>query len=380
MTDADRAEEGGRWSHGFFVSFANTIAGGSVGDPAQHHRPARARPPAGLTREWTSRSPTSSSCCATPPASCSTRECPPSLVRAHIDDPRSSRTAVGAPPRVHRARRPGPARDLCLFLEETGAVAAPGPFLATALFPRSLDRSSDDDGRRSAVAGANGAWEPNDDPVKTFVLEADRVDRIAVVGAGPTPSVVDRRRPTTRCASSSTVDFSRRVFELDPTRSRRSTPQPIDAEAYAAWLDRAHVRRSRPRWSAPHAGSSTMALDYAKEREQFDVPIGSFQAIQHKLADMSLALERATAAVYYAAMSRRRRRRRPHAAPCTSPRRPPARRRRRIRKDGIQIHGGIGYTWEHDLHLYLRRATGDEYLLGTTGWHHDRLAALLIDD
>ena len=52
---------------------------------------------------------------------------------------------------------------------------------------------------------------------------------------------------------------------------------------------------------------------------------------------------------------------------------------RRILKDGIQIHGGIGYTWEHDLHLYLRRATADEYLLGTTGWHHDRLADLVID-
>ena len=52
---------------------------------------------------------------------------------------------------------------------------------------------------------------------------------------------------------------------------------------------------------------------------------------------------------------------------------------RRILKDGIQIHGGIGYTWEHDLHLYLRRATADEYLLGTTGWHLDRLADLLID-
>ena len=92
---------------------------------------------------------------------------------------------------------------------------------------------------------------------------------------------------------------------------------------------------------------------------------------------MSLALERATAAVHYAAMSvdaddpgR--------ARPATSPRRPRAKPRRRILKDGIQIHGGIGYTWEHDLHLFLRRATADEYLLGTTGWHHDRIADSLF--
>ncbi len=122
----------------------------------------------------------------------------------------------------------------------------------------------------------------------------------------------------------------------------------------------------------------TMTLEYAKERKQFDVPIGSFQAIQHKLAEMSLALERATAAVHYAAMSvdedDATRARAGHVAKAAA-----GVAARRILKDGIQIHGGIGYTWEHDLHLFLRRATADEYLLGPTGWHHDRLADLLID-
>ena len=109
-----------------------------------------------------------------------------------------------------------------------------------------------------------------------------------------------------------------------------------------------------------------MALAYAKERKQFDRPIGSFQAIQHKLADMSLALERATAAVQYAAMTiDAADADRTHRVP-RRPRPPPARRPAGSSKDGIQIHGGIGYTWEHDLHLYLRRATADEYLLGTT--------------
>ena len=94
-----------------------------------------------------------------------------------------------------------------------------------------------------------------------------------------------------------------------------------------------------------------MALAYAKEREQFDVPIGSFQAIQHKLADMSLALERATAAVHYAAMTVDAddpdRAKACHVAKAAA-----GEAARRILKDGIQIHGGIGYTWEHDLHLY----------------------------
>ena len=120
-----------------------------------------------------------------------------------------------------------------------------------------------------------------------------------------------------------------------------------------------------------------MTLSYAKERRQFGVPIGSFQAIQHKLADMSLVLERATAAVHYAAMTVDAadddRAKACHVAKAAA-----GEAGRRILKDGIQIHGGIGYTWEHDLHLFLRRATADEYLLGTTGWHHDRLADALF--
>jgi alkylation response protein AidB-like acyl-CoA dehydrogenase len=120
-----------------------------------------------------------------------------------------------------------------------------------------------------------------------------------------------------------------------------------------------------------------MTLAYAKERNQFDRPIGSFQAIQHKLADMSLALERATSAVQYGAMTSEA------GAPestlaCHAAKAAAGEAARRILKDGAQIHGGIGYTWEHDLHLYLRRATADEYLLGTTSWHLDRIADLLI--
>jgi alkylation response protein AidB-like acyl-CoA dehydrogenase len=92
---------------------------------------------------------------------------------------------------------------------------------------------------------------------------------------------------------------------------------------------------------------------------------------------MALVLERATAAVQYAAMTvdadHRDRTRACHVAKAAA-----GEAARRILKDGIQVHGGIGYTWEHDLHLYLRRATADEYLLGPTGWHHDRLADLLF--
>ena len=93
---------------------------------------------------------------------------------------------------------------------------------------------------------------------------------------------------------------------------------------------------------------------------------------------MSLDHERAAAAVSYAAMA---------STPTTTIASGPSHvakaaagaAARHAAKDGMQIHGGIGYTWEHDLHLYLRRAATDEYLLGDRGRHHDRLAALLLD-
>ena len=120
-----------------------------------------------------------------------------------------------------------------------------------------------------------------------------------------------------------------------------------------------------------------MALAYAKERIQFDVPIGSFQAIQHKLAECSLAVERATAAAQYAAMTidadDADRHRAVHVAKAAA-----GTAVTRAAKDAAQVHGGIGYTWEHDLHLFLRHAYGSEHWMGTTEWHHDRLADLLL--
>jgi hypothetical protein len=292
------------------------------------------------------------------------RECPPALVRAHIDD-----SSVFAPLWGHLAEYTalgiGRASDLCLFLEETGYVVAPGPFFATAALYAPL---TGDDTRTGTVAILA-------DPVRPFVLEADRVERVAVIGPGPALAVVDTSALADRLRVVPTVDFSRRLFHLE-VEDLTLDFEAIAASTFAAWRDRVHVCIA-----AEMVGTARrifdMSLQYAKDRKQFDVPIGSFQAIQHKLADMSLALERAAAAVQYAAMTvdaaDAERTKACHVAKAAA-----GEAARRIAKDGIQIHGGIGYTWEHDLHLFLRRATADEYLFGSTGWHHDRLADLLI--
>jgi alkylation response protein AidB-like acyl-CoA dehydrogenase len=288
------------------------------------------------------------------------RECPPALVRAHIEDP-----SVYEPLWRHLAEyaplAAGPTTDLCLFLEQTGYAAAPGPFLATMLYASLVGDDGTITGTVASIA----------DEANPFVLEADRVEKVAFVLPGPRVAVADTRDLTLRPVA--TVDFSRRLFSIEgaPTHS-----QPFDVGLLDLWRDRTHVCVA-----AEMVGVSRrifdMALAYAKERKQFDVPIGSFQAIQHKMADMSLALERATAAVQYAAMTvdarDENRHRASHVAKAAA-----GEAARRILKDGLQIHGGVGYTWEHDLHLFMRRALGDEYLFGTTSWHLDRLADLLM--
>ena len=308
------------------------------------------------------------------------RECPPELLRAHIDDPGAA-DPLWRHLRDFAALGDGPLTDLCLFAEEMGYVAAPGPFFpTTALFSPLLGTLghellaaavSGEITGTVAVAGADGVWQTNDDPVKTFSPEADRVDWVAVVSSGPAVTLV--QSPAVRCVK--TVDFSRRMFEVE-VASGSGPAQPVDPEAFETVLERATVALA-----AEMAGTARrlfdMALAYAKERVQFDVPIGSFQAIQHKLADVALDLERATSAVYYAAMAvdakDADRHRATHVAKAAA-----GTAATRAAKDGIQIHGGIGYTWEHDLHLFIRHAYGSEAWLGTRDWHHDRLAELLF--
>jgi len=308
------------------------------------------------------------------------RECPASLLRAHMLD------ASAADPLWDHLRGftelgGGLLADLHLFLEETGYVAAPGPFFATAALFAPLLGALDHEllpavlaGEVTgtvALAGADGRWSVNDEPVKTFVPEADRVDWVAVVSAGPCVTVA----PRLPVRHVETIDSTRRLFEVD------ATGLPGEATSvHPGVLDDVLVRATVA-LAAEMVGTARrlfdMTLAHAKERVQFDVPIGSFQAIQHTLADLALEVERATSAAQYSAMTvdagHPDRRRAAHVAKAAA-----GAAVTRAARDGIQIHGGIGYTWEHDLHLFIRRAYASEHWLGTRTEHHDRLAELLI--
>jgi alkylation response protein AidB-like acyl-CoA dehydrogenase len=119
-----------------------------------------------------------------------------------------------------------------------------------------------------------------------------------------------------------------------------------------------------------------IALEYAKVRQQFGVPIGSFQAIKHKFADLYVALERARATAYFAATTIAEDDERRTVATSMA-KAAVGEAQRLIAQEGIQIMGGIGYTWEHDMHLYGKRAQSGDALVGTAAEHRARIADYL---
>jgi alkylation response protein AidB-like acyl-CoA dehydrogenase len=117
---------------------------------------------------------------------------------------------------------------------------------------------------------------------------------------------------------------------------------------------------------------------YAKDRLQFGLPIGSFQAVKHRLADMLVLVEHARSAAYYAAWAIQDGTDAPALAAsiaqavCSEA-------AYRVAADAIQLHGGIGFTWEHPAHLYYKRAVTDAAQLGSAAVHRNRIAAFVLD-
>jgi alkylation response protein AidB-like acyl-CoA dehydrogenase len=117
-------------------------------------------------------------------------------------------------------------------------------------------------------------------------------------------------------------------------------------------------------------------LEYAKHRIQFGRAIGSFQAIKHRFADLAIEVEAMRAATHYAALAVSDELADAAEAVATAGAYVPD-AFAHLCGEALQIHGGIGFTWEHDVHLYLRRAKADQVLYGDAAWHRERLCQLL---
>ena len=116
-----------------------------------------------------------------------------------------------------------------------------------------------------------------------------------------------------------------------------------------------------------------MTLDYAKAREQFGRPIGSFQALKHRFANMYLAVEKASALAYFAALTIAEEDPRRTTAPSMA-KASASDCQRLVVTDGLQLHGGVGFTWENDLHFWLKRAKTTDFMLGTGAAHRAYIA------
>ncbi|HEX3781288.1 MAG TPA: acyl-CoA dehydrogenase [Pseudonocardiaceae bacterium] len=187
---------------------------------------------------------------------------------------------------------------------------------------------------------------------------------------GPALALVSASAPGLRATAESTIDLTRRYQEL--RFERVPAEEVLPAEPAATELFRCGVVLQ----CAESIGVAGRALDltceHVRRRTQFGRAIGSFQAVKHRIADMHIALEGARVATRDAAEAVQNGRSDAgyavHVAKSWTGRAASA-----ITSDAIQLHGGIGFTWEHDLHLLQRRAKANELLLGTPAWHDERL-------
>jgi alkylation response protein AidB-like acyl-CoA dehydrogenase len=282
--------------------------------------------------------------------------------------------------------------ELCLVAEELGRAAAPGPFLDSALTALVLARA----GRRAELVGSLAAGE----------LTASLAHHGAVTGSADGDELVLSGRATAVQAAASadwllvtvTVNQGRRLVlvhrelaRVEPRRTLDETRRWYDVVLDGVRVNDADVvsaDEAEFRWLAD-AGAVLTAADslgvgerlleltvgYVKVREQFGRPIGSFQSVKHKVADMLTTLKGARAATYYAAMALDAGLA-DAAAASSAAKAFTGEGVAALAGEALQTHGGIGFTWEHDLHLYLRRAKVNEVLYGAAAEHYERLAAL----
>ncbi|MDQ1426945.1 MAG: hypothetical protein QOK39_421 [Acidimicrobiaceae bacterium] len=296
--------------------------------------------------------------------------------------------------------------ELVVVLEEMGRALLCAPFFSSVVLAgAALSASGDEEAKKAYLPGIasgeiratlaltedSGRWDASGvalaatpsgdgwrlDGHKTFVVDGYTADVLLVVGrgeAGITLFAVDGAARGLQRAVMPTMDQTRKqarlTFSAVPARlvGVAGKGWPIVARA----LDLAAIGLA-----AEQVGGAQrvleMSVEYAKVRVQFGRPIGSFQAIKHKCADMLLAVESAKSAAYYAAW----------AAAEDNDEVPVMASLAKAycseayfhaAAENIQIHGGIGFTWDHPAHLYFKRAKSSELILGDPAYHRELLA------
>ncbi len=354
-------------------------------------------------------------------------ECPPSFVRATMASASAHSPALWAKiaelgwlgilvPEEHGGAG-GSFLDLAVILEEAGRALLPGPFLATAVLGTLAIRlggsreqqarllpaiargahlttlALDDAGGRVDPAAVTLPARARGDGFvltgeKPFVMDAHVADTLVVAARtsasgehGVTLFVVDAKAPGITITPLATVDMTRRLCAVRFDEVAL-TPADILGARGAGWpVVQQILAHTLTALALELVGTTQRALDlsvaYAKERTQFGRPIGSFQAVKHKCVDMMVAVENGRSLAYYAAWAVSEQA--PEAAAAV----PMAKAYcsdmgKRVTSEAIQVHGGIGFTWEHDIHLYYRRALASEAAFGTAPVHREAVARAIV--
>ena len=346
--------------------------------------------------------------------------CRPADVRALMDDPRGYAEPLwGEMAKLGWLGLPFPEQyggaglglvELAIVLEEMGRAAYPGPFFASVVLGGLTILFGGSDAQKekwlSAIASGRvrltAAWQEDSldwspaavaataaragegwtlSGVKRFVPWAHVADAVLVSARAPegvSLFLVDPRAAGVTLTAAKGMDLTTRWFEMRLDGVKVGADAVIGQPGAAGALLEGALRRAAVGASAEMLGAARksldMAVEYAKVREQFGQLIGSFQAVRHKCAEMLMEVENSHSAVYYAAwaLEAGAEDAAMAASVCKSYVSDSA---RRVCGEAIQVHGGIGFTWEYDLHIYFKRAKSLEVMYGDAEYHRELIAA-----
>jgi alkylation response protein AidB-like acyl-CoA dehydrogenase len=312
-----------------------------------------------------------------------------------------------------------PLMDLAVVLEEMGRALVPGPFFSTALLAAKAVSAAGNDSQKQTYLSAMAAGEMKStlalhepdggaDPAYIqmfarpdgdgYVLEgtkipvpdahvADVILCAARTTAGSAPEkgvtlfLVDPRTEGLSISRLPTMDGTRKLCAVT-FKAVRVNVGSVLGEVNGGWapLERV-VRCAQVGLCADSVGGANKAMEiateYAKERVQFDQPIGAFQAIKHRCAQMYVEVESARSLLYWAAWAQDNEA--PEAAllAASVAKAYCSEVYRNVTTGAIQVLGGTGFSWEHDIHLYLKRAKANEAMLGDPVYHREQVARLI---
>lgn len=303
--------------------------------------------------------------------------------------------------------------EMAVALEEMGRALLPGPFLSTLTAGAVINEAGDDAQKKRYLAPIcsgtakstlalledKASWAPPAVSMravskggqyalngrKLFVSDAGAADFLVVAArldGDLALFVVPKDAHGLNISAMSGMDLTRKLYEVT-FENVMAEPEAMLASGQhaAAALDRA-LNIATVAICAEMTGGMQRLLEitveYAKTRKQFGKVIGSFQAVQHQCADMLVYTESSRSAAYYAAYSITEGT--PDAAAAVSVAKSYASDAyRECGNRAIQVHGGMGFTWENDCHLYYRRAKASELAFGDALYHRERIAKLIVD-